>query len=84
MNKGINRDYLDIETDPAIDFYMFVNGGWMRSTEIPEDRSSWGSFHELSRDTDEKVLGILDEELGQAGPATNKAARLFESGMNIV
>src|SRR5688572_8176830 len=84
MNKGINRDYLDIETDPAIDFYMFVNGGWMISTEIPEDRSSWGSFHELSRDTDEKVLGILDEELEQAGPAINKAARLFESGMNIV
>ena len=83
MNKGINQEYLDRNIDPAEDFYMFVNGGWMRSTEIPDDRSSWGSFHELSRDTDKKVLGLLDEELKKEGPASNKAARLFESGMNI-
>lgn len=82
MNKGINQEYLDKAIDPANDFYMFVNGGWMRSTEIPSDRSSWGSFHELSRDTDHKVLNILDEELKREGPAANKAARLFESGMN--
>lgn len=82
MNKGINQEHLDRNIDPAKDFYMFVNGGWMRSTEIPEDRSSWGSFHELSRDTDNKVIGLLDEELKKEGPASNKAARLFESGMN--
>src|SRR5687768_2992974 len=83
MGKGINQEYLDLEVKPGEDFYLFVNGGWMKTTEIPEDRSSWGSFHELSKSTDEKVLKILDEELKQEGPARNKAARLFESGMNM-
>ena len=84
MGQGINQEYLDLDIKPGDDFYLFVNGGWMKSTEIPEDRSSWGSFHELSKHTDEKVLGILDDELKLEGPARNKAARLFESGMNTM
>ena len=82
MARGINHEFLDIDTHPGEDFYQFVNGGWMRITEIPADRSSWGSFHELSKNTDHKVLDILEEELNTPGPATNKAARLFESGMD--
>ena len=84
MARGINQDFLDTEVSPEDDFYQFVNGGWMRSTEIPADRGSWGSFHELSKNTDHKVLDILDEALATPGPATNKAARLFESGMDII
>ena len=82
MGRGIAQEYLDKTVDPADDFYMFVNGGWMKSTDIPEDRSSWGSFHELAKNTDQKVLDILTEELERKGPAENKAARLFEAGMN--
>ncbi len=83
MSKGINHEFLDKDIKPGEDFYQFVNGGWMSQTEIPPDRSSWGSFHELSKNTDEKVLSILEEELMTPGPASNKAARLFETGMDL-
>jgi putative endopeptidase len=82
MAKGINTSFLDTAIQPAEDFYSFVNGGWMKKTEIPEDRSSWGSFHELNKNTDQKILSILEDELSTPGPSTNKAARLFESGMD--
>lgn len=82
MAKGINIEFLDTSIPPGEDFYQFVNGGWMRVTEIPTDRSTWGSFHELSRNTDARVLAILEEELSIPGPAENKAARVFESGMD--
>ncbi len=82
MAKGINIEFLDTATLPGEDFYQFVNGGWMQSTEIPSDRSTWGSFHELSKNTDARVLAILEEELSIPGPAENKAARVFESGMD--
>lgn len=55
----------------------------METVEIPEDRSSWGSFHELSKETDQKILNILENELALPGEAVNIAARLFESGMDI-
>lgn len=76
--------YIDTDIDPAEDFYGFVNGGWLSKTEIPSDRSSWGSFHELSKETDAKVLDILNDELMTPGPSRNLAARLFESGMDTV
>ena len=82
MHKGINTSYLDLNIDPAEDFYTYVNGGWMDATEIPEDRSSWGSFHELAKETDQKILNILEKELAIPGQAENIAARLFESGMD--
>src|SRR5690349_4897207 len=82
MHKGINTVLLDTTIDPAEDFYSFVNGGWMDTTEIPEDRSSWGSFHELAKATDQKILNILEKELAIPGQAENIAARLFESGMD--
>jgi putative endopeptidase len=82
MAKGINIEFLDTAIPPGEDFYQFVNGGWMQTTHIPPDRSSWGSFHELSKNTDSRVLSILEEELRISGPAENKAARLFESGMD--
>src|SRR4249920_3981325 len=82
MQKGINTSYLDPSIDPAEHLYAFVNGGWMETIEIPDDRSSWGSFHELPRDTDKKILTILENELSIPGPAENLAARLFESGMD--
>ncbi|MEO6131411.1 MAG: M13 family metallopeptidase [Saprospiraceae bacterium] len=79
MAKGINPDYLDIDVRPEEDFYQFVNGGWMKNTEIPSDRSSWGSFHELAKKTDEKTIELLDLTMNQ----DNKAEALYQSGMDI-
>ena len=73
MARGINPDFLDLSVRPEDDFYLFVNGGWMRNTEIPPDRSSWGSFHELSKSTDEKTLEILAIANADKEMATNKA-----------
>ncbi len=83
MAKGIDQNNLDKTTTPGEDFYQFVNGGWMAATEIPPDRSSWGSFHELSKDTEQNVIDILDTELSTPGASENIAARFFETAMDI-
>ena len=45
---------------PGDDFYDYVNGDWMRSTEIPADRSSWGSFAMLANATNERIIGLVE------------------------
>ncbi|MFZ1677165.1 MAG: M13 family metallopeptidase [Saprospiraceae bacterium] len=84
MARGINPDYLDIEISPENDFYQFVNGGWMKKTEIPSDRSTWGSFHELAMKTDEKNIMLLVSSSAADGVENNKAATLYQSGMDTV
>ncbi len=58
---GINLKFLDTTVSPKEDFFRFVNGAWLDSTAIPEDRTTWGSFNELRKKTDEDMLAIIKE-----------------------
>lgn len=82
MARGINRDFLDTEIRPEKDFYQFVNGGWIKNTEIPSDRSTWGSFHELAQKTDEKNINLLITSRTKEEGISNKATMLYDSGMD--
>ena len=65
MNKsidhGIEIRYMDTTVRPQDDFYRYVNGKWLDETRIPPDRSRWGSFDELRKQTDLNVLSLLQE-----------------------
>ncbi|WP_055436400.1 M13 family metallopeptidase [Lacinutrix algicola] len=56
---GINLDLMDTNVKPSEDFFKYVNGKWLETNEIPDDRSTWGSFSELRKNTDEDALAIL-------------------------
>jgi endothelin-converting enzyme/putative endopeptidase len=58
---GINIQYLDKSVKPSDDFFQYVNGTWLNTTEIPGDRTRWGSFDELRQRTDADALAILKE-----------------------
>lgn len=60
---GIKLENIDTLVSPKEDFYKYVNGNWLKKTEIPSDRTSWGSFNELRKKTDDDVLAILEEEM---------------------
>lgn len=44
MPIGINLAAMSPKVKPGDDFYTYANGEWMKSTEIPADRSSTGAF----------------------------------------
>lgn len=58
---GINLSFMDKSVKPGDDFFRFVNGTWSDKTEIPADRTRWGSFDELRQNTDKDALAILKE-----------------------
>ena len=84
---GIDLDFMDLDSSPKDDFFRFVNGSWYDKTEIPNDRTSWGSFQELRQRTDKDALEILS--LAANDPNLNptsdqaKAVYLFGSIMNL-
>ncbi len=61
QTHGIALQYMDTTVKPGDDFYRFVNGKWFDQTEIPADKSTWGSFDELAKNTDLDVLNMLKE-----------------------
>ena len=62
---GIITANMDTKVSPKDDFFRYVNGAWLDKTKIPADRTSWGSFNELRKNTDADVLGILNEAITQ-------------------
>lgn len=60
---GIQTEYMDKNINPGQDFFNYVNGTWYNNTKIPDDRTRWGSFDELRKNTDDDVLAILNETL---------------------
>ncbi|MFD0862886.1 M13 family metallopeptidase [Sungkyunkwania multivorans] len=83
---GIELSNMDTSVSPKEDFYNYVNGTWMKNTEIPEDRTTWGGFSVLRKSTDADVLAIIDEakKSGKYAPDSDqgKAILLFESIMD--
>ncbi|WP_121666901.1 M13 family metallopeptidase [Mesonia aquimarina] len=76
---GIDIEYMDTTVSPKNDFYNYVNGNWMKETEIPEERTSWGGFQVLRKSTDEDVLEIIAKakESGKYGANTDQAKAIF-------
>ncbi|QGM81450.1 M13 family metallopeptidase [Otariodibacter oris] len=44
---------------PQQDFYRYVNGKWMDSAKIPDDRTSWGTLAELNDMNEKRSLELL-------------------------
>ncbi|HLL50551.1 MAG TPA: hypothetical protein VK356_07770, partial [Thermomicrobiales bacterium] len=85
--SGIDPPNLDLGVSPRQDFYRFVNGGWLDQTEIPDDKSSYGTFTELYDITTAQLLAILRE--ASTGESENpddsdeaKAVRIWQQGMD--
>ena len=58
------RPGMDPNTRPQDDLFRHVNGRWLDTTEIPADRSSWGSFVALSDLSEQRVR---DDHRGARG-----------------
>jgi len=83
---GIDTTNFDRSIRPQDDFFRFANGGWLKRTEIPADRSSYGSFTELA-DQSEAVLHKIIEEAAasrahRAGSDLQKVGDLYRSFMD--
>ncbi|WP_366843422.1 M13-type metalloendopeptidase [Rhodoluna sp.] len=59
MQPGIDFASIDPNTRPQDDLFRHVNGKWLDETEIPSDKSMYGSFHMLADDSEAAVKEIL-------------------------
>ncbi|HEX5090032.1 MAG TPA: M13 family metallopeptidase N-terminal domain-containing protein, partial [Nocardioides sp.] len=84
------REGMDPDVRPQDDLFGHVNGRWLAETEIPSDRSSWGSFVELADAAEEQVHAIIedlaaratDETAGDLNDDAQKIGDLFASFMD--
>ncbi|HJY12231.1 MAG TPA: M13 family metallopeptidase [Flavobacterium sp.] len=85
---GINVSYMNTKINPSQDFFQYVNGTWLDKTEIPSDRTTWGSFNELIKKTDKDAMSILKEASKnpkyKSDTDQGKAVNLFNTVLDTV
>ena len=59
--SGVTLENFDRSVDPGDDFYRYVNGSWLAETDIPADKSNYGSFTKLADDAEKHLLTIIKE-----------------------
>lgn len=71
--NGIDVKNLDKTVKPTDDFFLFVNGNWIKNNPIPNSESSWGSFKELQEKNTQRLALLLKEAAADktAKPGSN-------------
>ncbi|MFI5104780.1 MAG: hypothetical protein ACHP79_07650, partial [Terriglobales bacterium] len=82
---GVSVTNMDLSVRPGDDFYNYANGGWIKRTEIPADRSRVGMFTKLAELTNKRTAGIIEEAAkskAPAGSSSRQIADLYNSYMD--
>lgn len=81
--SGIELEQLDERVRPQDDLFRHVNGKWIAETEIPADKSSYGSFYILRDEAEAAVREILDDSASaEAGSEQRKMADAYAAFMD--
>ncbi|MDA1231994.1 MAG: M13 family metallopeptidase N-terminal domain-containing protein, partial [Planctomycetota bacterium] len=83
LDSGIDPDGFDISVRPQDDLFLHVNGRWLLSTEIPADKSNYGSFTALDDAARENIRAIIEESVRNPTDAnSHKVGDFYHSFMD--
>lgn len=83
--SGIDLANIDHGVRPQDDLYQHVNGTWLKSTEIPDDRPLEGTFTALRDGAELAVRQIIEDAADKAAEASGierKVGDLYNSFMD--
>ncbi|NHZ86093.1 MAG: peptidase M13 [Planctomycetia bacterium] len=63
--SGIDKSNFDTSVRPQDDFFQYVNGTWLKETEIPADKSRYGSFTILYDENQIRLREIIEDAAAQ-------------------
>ncbi|MDI3211255.1 M13-type metalloendopeptidase [Arthrobacter sp. AL12] len=83
--SGIVLSNIDASVRPQDDLYQHVNGTWLKSTEIPDDRPLEGTFTALRDGSELAVREIIEDAAARGAESTGieqKIGDLYNSFMD--
>lgn len=86
LKSGLILANMDSTVKPGDNFQMFVNGKWIKNTEIPADKSSYGVGTMVNEQSQENVKKIIEESAAANKPEgtdEQKVGDLYASFMDM-
>jgi putative endopeptidase len=85
MNVGIDLSYIDHSVKPGDDFFSYANGAWVKTAQIPADRSATGPTQELEDLTAKRTADLIQNMANTqpaAGTSNRKIADFYAAYMD--
>ena len=81
---GFDATGMDTSAKPGDDFYQYADGTWVKTTEIPPDRSSWNAFSVLNDTAQARTRAIIEDAAAGkiAGDDARKIGDYFHAYMD--
>ena len=80
---GVDLAGIDRSVAPGDDFFRYANGAWLKVTEIPPDRSSYGPGEQLTELTAERTAELVrNTSVAPAGSEARKIGDYYTSFMD--
>ncbi|HVY90513.1 MAG TPA: M13 family metallopeptidase [Hyphomonadaceae bacterium] len=76
--QGIDVTGIDKSVKPGDDFFAYANGTWLKTAEIPADRSSWGGNGILAEKVDKDVADLIQGMAAKKPKAGTEAAKIAD------
>ena len=84
--SGILIENMDNSVNPGDNFFTFVNGTWIKNTEIPADKPSYHAFYMLHEEAEKNIKSIIEESASgefEKGSDEQKVGDLFQSYVDM-
>jgi putative endopeptidase len=85
LKSGIDRSTFETSVKPGENFFLYVNGTWIKHNPIPPEYSRWGAFPKLQDDNLQALRGILEgleKESGSLDSDSQKLRDFFKTAMD--
>jgi len=83
--KLLDQSGIDSSVRPQDDFFHYVNGGWIKKTDIPASEATWGAGAILYQNTTQNLKNLIDScsKLNAAkGTNEQKVGDFYTSAMD--
>ncbi len=85
LGSGLLAPGYDRQVRVQDDLFRFANGQWLRTTEIPADRTRYGAFDALTEQSEQNLRAIIEDSAARndaAGSPDQQIGDLYESFMD--
>ena len=84
--NDLDTSAMDLSTRPQDDLFRYVNGSWLDNTEIPADKSNFGSFIVLddnAKDQIRELIETVSKSESVQGSDEQKVGDFYKSFMDV-
>jgi putative endopeptidase len=79
---GFDLAGMDKSVSPGASFFQYTDGTWLKTTQIPADKSNYGMFTALADRSEERTKQIIETASGASGSDAQRIADYYKAFMD--